>query len=218
MLVPKRSLLNREYMLINVLKALASIIYMCNHRVILLSKITVRYFTVCPQGCSLGMAIILLPVYAAITLQWVCMSQYEVSCVGKLTLEGPCCQSPDLGGSEIEDYCRAWYLSCGDREREHFSSLPAFISIICKHPYPFDNICQYVSIIILLLSLGRAVQAFSCGLKSRASIHGFPEVSYLFLHTSIEERDDFLQPMHILKIFLTWFFSDKLLLQLCLYI
>jgi hypothetical protein len=39
------SLLYREYILINVLKALASIIYMCNLRVTFLSKITPRYFT-----------------------------------------------------------------------------------------------------------------------------------------------------------------------------
>lgn len=98
--------------------------------------------------------------------------------------------------------------------RKHFSSLLAFISIICKHPYPFDNICQYVSIIIVLVSLGRAVQAFSCVLKSRVSIHGFPEVPYLFLLTSIEKKDEFLQLVHILKNFLACFFSDKLLLQL----
>jgi hypothetical protein len=39
MLAPNRSLLNRQYILMNVLKALASI------HVILLSKITPRYFT-----------------------------------------------------------------------------------------------------------------------------------------------------------------------------
>jgi hypothetical protein len=39
-----RSLLNREYNLINVLKALASIISMCNLHVTFLSKITPRYF------------------------------------------------------------------------------------------------------------------------------------------------------------------------------
>jgi hypothetical protein len=36
----KRSLLNRKYTLINVLKALASIICMCNLHVLFLSKIT----------------------------------------------------------------------------------------------------------------------------------------------------------------------------------
>jgi hypothetical protein len=39
-----RSLLNKEYILMNVLKALASIISMCNLHVTLLSKITPRYF------------------------------------------------------------------------------------------------------------------------------------------------------------------------------
>jgi hypothetical protein len=43
MLVLNRSLLNREYILINVLKALASIICMCNLHVTFLSKITPRY-------------------------------------------------------------------------------------------------------------------------------------------------------------------------------
>jgi hypothetical protein len=40
-----RSLLNREYVLINALKALASIIFMCNLHVIILSNITPKYFT-----------------------------------------------------------------------------------------------------------------------------------------------------------------------------
>jgi hypothetical protein len=45
MLVLNRSLLNREYILVNVLKALASIISTCNLHVTFLSKITSRYFT-----------------------------------------------------------------------------------------------------------------------------------------------------------------------------
>jgi hypothetical protein len=45
MLVLTCSLLNWEYILINVLKALASIISMCNLHVTFLSKITLRYFT-----------------------------------------------------------------------------------------------------------------------------------------------------------------------------
>jgi hypothetical protein len=45
MLVLNRSLLNREYIPINVLKALASISSMCNLHVTLFSKITPRYFT-----------------------------------------------------------------------------------------------------------------------------------------------------------------------------
>jgi hypothetical protein len=45
MMALKRSLLNREEIQINVLKALASIISMCSLHVILLSKITPRYFT-----------------------------------------------------------------------------------------------------------------------------------------------------------------------------
>jgi hypothetical protein len=45
MLALNRSLLNRECILMNVLKALASIISMCNLHVILLSKITPRYLT-----------------------------------------------------------------------------------------------------------------------------------------------------------------------------
>jgi hypothetical protein len=45
MLALKRSLFNGEYILINVLKALASVISMCSLHVTLLSKITLRYFT-----------------------------------------------------------------------------------------------------------------------------------------------------------------------------
>jgi hypothetical protein len=45
MLVLNRSLMNREYILINVLKALALIISVCNLRVTFSSKITPRYFT-----------------------------------------------------------------------------------------------------------------------------------------------------------------------------
>jgi hypothetical protein len=43
-------LLNREYILMSVQKALASIISMCNLHVILLSKITPRYFTLFTNG------------------------------------------------------------------------------------------------------------------------------------------------------------------------
>jgi hypothetical protein len=50
MLAFKRSLLNREYNLMNVLKALASIISMCNLHVILLSNNTPRYFTLFTNG------------------------------------------------------------------------------------------------------------------------------------------------------------------------
>jgi hypothetical protein len=52
MLVLNRSLLNREYeyILMNVLKALASIISMCNLHVILLSKITPKYFILFTNG------------------------------------------------------------------------------------------------------------------------------------------------------------------------
>jgi hypothetical protein len=45
MLELNHSLLNMEYTLINVLKALASIVSMCNLHVTFLSKITPRYFT-----------------------------------------------------------------------------------------------------------------------------------------------------------------------------
>jgi hypothetical protein len=45
MLELNRSLLNREYILMNVLKALALIISIFNLHVILLSKITPRHFT-----------------------------------------------------------------------------------------------------------------------------------------------------------------------------
>jgi hypothetical protein len=45
MLALSRSFLNGEYILINVLKALALVISMCSLRVILLLKITPRYFT-----------------------------------------------------------------------------------------------------------------------------------------------------------------------------
>jgi hypothetical protein len=50
MLVLNRSLSNREYILINVLKALASIISMCNLHVTFLSKFTQRYFTLFTNG------------------------------------------------------------------------------------------------------------------------------------------------------------------------
>jgi hypothetical protein len=46
MLAISRSRLNREYVLMNVLKALASIISMCNLHVIFISKITPRYFAI----------------------------------------------------------------------------------------------------------------------------------------------------------------------------
>jgi hypothetical protein len=45
MLALNHSLFNREYILINVLKALASIISMCGLHVIFLLKIELRYFT-----------------------------------------------------------------------------------------------------------------------------------------------------------------------------
>jgi hypothetical protein len=44
------ALLNREYIRINVLKALASIICKCNLHVILLSSNTLRYFTLFRNG------------------------------------------------------------------------------------------------------------------------------------------------------------------------
>jgi hypothetical protein len=44
MLALNRLLLNREYVLINVQKALASIISLCNLHVTFLAKITPRYF------------------------------------------------------------------------------------------------------------------------------------------------------------------------------
>jgi hypothetical protein len=50
MLALNRSLLNREEIIINVLKALASIISTCSFHVILLSKITPRYFTLFTNG------------------------------------------------------------------------------------------------------------------------------------------------------------------------
>jgi hypothetical protein len=50
MIVLYRSLLNREYILINDLKALPSIIYVCNLHVTFLSKITPRYFTLFTNG------------------------------------------------------------------------------------------------------------------------------------------------------------------------
>jgi hypothetical protein len=50
MLVLNRSLLNREYTLINLLKVLASIISTCNSSVTFLSKITPRYFTLFTNG------------------------------------------------------------------------------------------------------------------------------------------------------------------------
>jgi hypothetical protein len=50
MLVLNRLLLNREYVVINALKALASIVYMCDLHVIFLSNITSRYFTLFTNG------------------------------------------------------------------------------------------------------------------------------------------------------------------------
>jgi hypothetical protein len=50
MLALNCSLLNMEYNLMNVLKFLASIFSMCNLHVILLSKITPRYFTLFTNG------------------------------------------------------------------------------------------------------------------------------------------------------------------------
>jgi hypothetical protein len=45
MLALKCSVLNREYVLINALKSLVSIVFMCSLHVIFLSNITPRYFT-----------------------------------------------------------------------------------------------------------------------------------------------------------------------------
>jgi hypothetical protein len=50
MLTLNRSLLNREFNLMNVLKALAAIVSICSLHVILLSKITPRYFTLFTNG------------------------------------------------------------------------------------------------------------------------------------------------------------------------
>jgi hypothetical protein len=50
MLALNRSLLSKEYTLMNVLKALVLIIFMCTLHVILLWKITLRYFTWLTKG------------------------------------------------------------------------------------------------------------------------------------------------------------------------
>jgi hypothetical protein len=50
MITLNRSFLIREYNLANVWKALASIVSICNLHVILLSKITPRYFTLFPKN------------------------------------------------------------------------------------------------------------------------------------------------------------------------
>jgi hypothetical protein len=50
MLVLKSLLLNTEYGVINALKALASIVSMCDLHVIFLSNITPRYFTLFTNG------------------------------------------------------------------------------------------------------------------------------------------------------------------------
>jgi hypothetical protein len=50
MLVLNRSLMNREYILINILKALASINSIRNLHETFLSKITLRYFTLFTNG------------------------------------------------------------------------------------------------------------------------------------------------------------------------
>jgi hypothetical protein len=50
MLALKRSLLNRDEILTNVLMVLASVISMCSLHVILLSKISQRYFACLTKG------------------------------------------------------------------------------------------------------------------------------------------------------------------------
>jgi hypothetical protein len=50
MLVLNRSLLNSQYLLISVLKALDSMISMCNLNITFLSKIKPRYFTLFTDG------------------------------------------------------------------------------------------------------------------------------------------------------------------------
>jgi hypothetical protein len=50
MLALNRLLFNWEYTLINILKALVSIISMCNLHMLFLSKITQRYFTLFTNG------------------------------------------------------------------------------------------------------------------------------------------------------------------------
>jgi hypothetical protein len=50
MLLLNRSLFNRVYILITVLKALATIISVCNLHVTFLSKITPSYFTLFTNG------------------------------------------------------------------------------------------------------------------------------------------------------------------------
>jgi predicted metalloprotease with PDZ domain len=52
MLVLNRLLLNKGYILMNVLKALASIVSVCKLRTIFSSKITPRYFTLFTNGIS----------------------------------------------------------------------------------------------------------------------------------------------------------------------
>jgi hypothetical protein len=52
MLVLNRSLMNRGYILMNVLKALTSIVSMCSLHVMFLSKMTPRYFTLFTNGIS----------------------------------------------------------------------------------------------------------------------------------------------------------------------
>jgi hypothetical protein len=50
MLACKCSLWNREYALINALKALVSIVFICSLHVIFLSNITPRYFALFTKG------------------------------------------------------------------------------------------------------------------------------------------------------------------------
>jgi hypothetical protein len=50
MLALNHPLLNREYVLINALKALVSIVVMCNLHLIFLLNITLRYFTLFTKG------------------------------------------------------------------------------------------------------------------------------------------------------------------------
>jgi hypothetical protein len=57
MIALNRLLLNKEYILINILKALASIIFMCSLHVIFLSKITPRYLTLFTNGIFLPFSV-----------------------------------------------------------------------------------------------------------------------------------------------------------------
>jgi hypothetical protein len=61
--------LNREYVLINALKALVSTVFMCNLHVVFLSNITPRYFTLFAKGIFRPFSVRTLTTWHLLTAQ-----------------------------------------------------------------------------------------------------------------------------------------------------